>query len=136
MQRAAGRREREMEQGMKDGAQPEIECPVPLATLTSLNNAEPSEVLDLVRELPEEVRIRLALYCYNRSHLRRLGLTTASTVDPERLAQLGGTLGEVLAEQSRATGLSFGTEPIVEPKKRAEKPKPKVSLGGRGWVDR
>ena len=121
---------------MKDSAQPEIECPVPLTTLNALRDAGPSEALAAVLPFSEELRIKLALYCYNRSHLRSLGLTVASTVNPERLAQLGGTLGEVLAEQSRATGLSFGTEPIVDPKKKVEKPKPKISLGGRGWVDR
>ena len=121
---------------MKVGPQPEFECPVDLATLNRLRGAEGSEVVGSVASLAEEVRIKLALYCYNRSHLRPLGLTVASTVAPELLAKIGGTLGEVLAEQSRATGLSFGTEPIVEPKKRAEKPKPKISLGGRGWVDR
>ena len=121
---------------MRDSATPDVDCPVPLATLSTLRGAEPSEVVRSVGSLSEEARIRLALYCYNRSHLRTLGLTVASTVDPDVLAQLGGTLGEVLAEQSRGTGLSFGTEPIVDPKKRAEKPKPKISLGGRGWVDR
>jgi hypothetical protein len=121
---------------MKVGPQPEIECPVPLTELNSLRSAEPSEVLAAVASMAEDVRIKLALYCYNRSHLRQLGLTVASTVDPELLARMGGTLGEVLAEQSRARGLSFGTEPILEPKKRAEKPKPKISLGGGGWADR
>ena len=120
---------------MKVGPQPEFECPVDLATLNRLRGAEGSEVVGSVASLAEDVPIKLALYCYNRS-LRPLGLTVASTVDPELLAKVGGTLGEALAEQSRATGLSFGTEPIVEPKKRAEKAKPKVSVGGRGWVDR
>ena len=121
---------------MKFGPQPEIDCPIPLTRLNSLRSAEPAEVQDALDALPEEQRIHLALYCYNRSHLRQLGLTVAASIDPERLAALGGTMGEVIAEQSRATGLSFGTEPIVEAKKRPEKPKPKISLGGRGWVDR
>jgi hypothetical protein len=121
---------------MKDGPQGEIDCPLPLATITELKNADPGEVVASVLPLSEELRIKLALYCYNRAHLRPLGLIVAATIDPERLAQLGGTLGEVIAAQSRASGLSFGTEPLPEPKKRAEKPKPKISLGGRGWVDR
>ncbi|MGA0597743.1 hypothetical protein [Enterovirga sp. CN4-39] len=121
---------------MKDGPQGEIDCPLPLATVAELKNAEAREVVASVLPLSEELRIKLALYCYNRAHLRPLGLTVASTIDPERMAALGGTLGEVIASQSRASGLSFGTEPIAEPKKRVEKPKPKISLGGRGWVDR
>ncbi len=122
---------------MKDGPQGEIDCPLPLATVGELKNAEPREVVASVLPLSEELRIKLALYCYNRAHLRQLGLTVATTIDPERLAALGGTLGEVIANQSRATGLSFGTEPVEAPtKKRTEKPKPKISLGGRAWVDR
>jgi hypothetical protein len=121
---------------MRHGAEPDVECPLPVATLNSLNKAEEAEVLASVLPLSEPLRVRLALYCYNRSHLRQLGLTVASTVDAERLAELGGTLGGVLAAQSREAGLSFGTEPIVQPKQRVEKPKPKVSLGGRGWIDR
>lgn len=121
---------------MRHGAEPDVECPLPVATLNSLNKADEAEVLATVLPLSEPMRVRLALYCYNRSHLRQLGLTVAATVDAERLAELGGTLGGVLAAQSREVGLSFGTEPIVQPKKRVEKPKPKISLGGRGWTDR
>ncbi|MBM0204256.1 hypothetical protein JNW90_14910 [Micromonospora sp. STR1s_5] len=120
---------------MKVGPQPEIDCPLPLETLSSLRSAGHSEVVASILPFSEELRIKLALYCYNRSHLRQLGLIVAGTINPERLAVLGGAMGEVIAEQSRASGLSFGTELVAERKNRAEKPKPKISLGGRGWVD-
>lgn len=115
---------------MRDSAEPEIDCPVSIETLGRLSRADVSTVLADMRDYPEERRVRLALYCYNRSHLRTLALTIASSVDPARLAALAGTMGEVLAAQSQASGLSFGTEPIVTGK--PEKPKPKISLGGRG----
>jgi hypothetical protein len=114
---------------MKDSAEPDVDCPVPIETLRKLNSTtNAADVLAIVRDYPEGKRVRLALFCYNRSHLRTLALTIASSVDPVRLAQLAGTMGEVLAAQCRASGLSFGTEPIVTGK--PVKAKPKISLGG------
>ena len=119
---------------MKDGAEPDVDCPIPIEVLSELNGADPSDALAAVSLYSEQHRVRLALFCYNRSHLRKLALTIASSIDPARLAELAGTIGEVLAAQSQASGLSFGTEPITPPgKRRAEKPKPKISLGGRSY---
>ena len=119
---------------MKDGAEPDVDCPISIETLRELNRADLSDALDVVSKYSEQQRVRLALFCYNRSHLRKLALTIASSVDPARLAEFAGTMGEVLAAQSQASGLSFGTEPITPPgKKRAEKAKPRISLGGRGY---
>ncbi len=101
--------------------------------LKSLRSAEPSEILEAIAPLTEEQRIQLALYCYNRSHVRELRLRVAATIDAARLAALGGTTGQAIAAQSRATGLSFGTEAIVDPQKKPER---KISLGGRGCVER
>ena len=111
-------------------AEPDALCPVSLDALGGLYRADRDTVLETVRDLPEEKRVRLALFCYNRAHLRDLGLTIASSVDPGRLGELAGTMGEVLAAQCAARGLSFGTEPQVVAK--ASKPKMKISLGGRG----
>ncbi|MDB5512251.1 MAG: hypothetical protein JWR08_1734 [Enterovirga sp.] len=121
---------------MRDSAEPEVDCPIPIATLNELNRAEPHVVLDHARAFSEPLRVRLALYCYNRSHLRQLALTVASSVDPDRLKELAGTMGEVLAAQCRASGLSFGTEPLPQAKPEKAKPARKISLGGRGWTDR
>ena len=96
---------------MIGAAEPELECPVPLQTLNTLNRSDVATVLSTVKAYSEEQRVRLALYCYNRSHLRTLALTVASSVDPARLSKLAGTMGEVLASQCQASGLSFGTEP-------------------------
>ena len=117
---------------MKDSAEPDVDCPVPLDTLNALYRADAPDVLAAVRGFSEEKRVRLALFCYNRSHLRKLGLTIAASVDPARLAALAGTMGEVLAAQCQASGLSFGTEPIATGTKKPVKEKPKISLGGRG----
>lgn len=114
---------------MKDSAEPDVDCPVPIDTLRQLSTAErPADVLEIVRDYPETQRVRLALFCYNRAHLRTLALTLASSIDPVRLAELAGTMGEVLAAQCRDSGLSFGTEPVVTGK--PAKSKPKISLGG------
>ena len=111
-------------------AEADAVCPVSLDQLGVLTRAEAPDVIEAVRDFPEEKRVRLALFCYNRSHLRALALTIASTVEPERLVDLAGTMGGVLAAQSRAKGLSFGTQPLPSDKK-PEKPKSKISLGGR-----
>lgn len=111
-------------------AEPDAECPVSLETLNDLRRLDAEAVLDAVRSLPELKRVRLALFCYNRAHLRGLALAIASSVDPARLAELAGTMGEVLAAQCQASGLSFGTEPAVTAK--IVTAKRRISLGGRG----
>ncbi len=116
---------------MKDSAEPDVDCPVPTETLRKLNSTgNPADVLHAVRDYSEGKRVKLALFCYNRSHLRTLALRIASSLDPVRLEELAGTMGAVLAAQCRESGLSFGTVPIVTGKPM--KAKPKISLGGRG----
>lgn len=111
-------------------AEADVQCPVALETLHELRASTPAEIVASVRDFSEEKRVRLALYCYNRAHLRSVGLTVASMVEPARLAELAGTMGEVLAAQCRANGLSFGIETVAMAK--PSKSKPKISLGGRG----
>lgn len=110
-------------------AEADVECPVSLETLNEMRASNPAEIADTIRDFSEAKRVRLALYCYNRAHLRTLGLTVASAIEPTRLAEIAGTMGEVLAAQCRASGLSFGIETVAMAK--PSKAKPKISLGGR-----
>jgi hypothetical protein len=110
-------------------AEPDATCPVSLDTLGQLYRANKLSVPDILRDVPEDKRARLALFCYNRSHLRDLALTIAETCDPVRLGELAGTLGQVLAAQCRSKVRSFG----IEPGATGIRPKAKISLaGGRG----
>lgn len=111
-------------------AQADGVCPVSLDQLTELTRASAPDILDAVRDFSEEKRVRLALFCYNRSHLRTLALAVASSVEPERLEELAGPMGGVMGAQSRASGLSFGAQQIRSDQK-VEKARPKISLGGR-----
>lgn len=52
--------------------------------------------------MSEDRRARLAMFCYHQAHLRELGSTIAASCDAARLAQLAGTMGQVMAEQCRA----------------------------------
>jgi hypothetical protein len=96
----------------------EADCPVPLDLLGQLYRAEPTCVTGMLRDVSEDRRARLAMFCYHRAHLRELGLTVAASCDAGRLAQLAGTMGQVMAEQCRAGVREFGGQaPHWAPKK-------------------
>ena len=94
--------------------------------LGRLYHADAVSIRKMVGDMPQDQRARLAFFCYGKAHMRDLGLTIAETVDETRLAQLAGTLGEVLVAQCRAKARSFGTDPL----RRVTLPA-KVSLAGR-----
>jgi hypothetical protein len=60
-------------------------------------------VLDLLGGLSPTERANLAMFCYRKSHLHRIGLAIAATCDLDTLIQGWGTaLGQALFAQSRA----------------------------------
>jgi hypothetical protein len=91
-------------------AEAEASCPVSLDVLGQLYRSDKSSVVEMLKDFPEDKRARLALFCYNRSHLRDLALAIAETCDASRLAELAGTLGQVLAAQCRGHLQNFGRE--------------------------
>ena len=111
-------------------AEPDAECPISLDSLGELYRSDEFAIPDMLQGVSELQRIRLALFCYNRAHFRKLGLTIASTVDPDRLSEFAGTMGQVLAAQCQTNGLSYGLDRSAV--HAAVKPKAKISLGGRG----
>lgn len=99
---------------LKDFGNPEPGgiCPVPLAKLEKLYRAYPGEIVRLIAEMPEDRRIRLAVFCYGRPHLRDVGLAIAAICDEARLAEMAGMMGMVLAAQCRAkVGMAGGERP-------------------------
>ena len=67
-----------------------------------LYRANESTVFDLLPELTLQDRAYLAMYCYRKSHLHRIGLAIAATCDENVLVQTWGTaLGQTLFAQSR-----------------------------------
>jgi len=67
-----------------------------------LYRASESSVFDLLPELSLQDRAYLAMFCYRKSHLHRIGLAIAATCDENVLVQTWGTaLGQTLYAQSR-----------------------------------
>jgi hypothetical protein len=75
---------------------------VPEELIGRLYRASESTVFDLLPELTLQDRAYLAMYCYRKSHLHRIGLAIAATCDESVLVQTWGTaLGQTLFAQSR-----------------------------------
>jgi hypothetical protein len=75
---------------------------VPADLIGRLYRASESTVFDLLPELSLQDRAYLAMFCYRKSHLHRIGLAIAATCDENVLVQTWGTaLGQTLYAQSR-----------------------------------
>jgi hypothetical protein len=75
---------------------------VPEELVGRLFRAGESAVAELLGELSLLQRANLAMYCYRKSHLHRIGLAIASTCDLGTLVQAWGTaLGQAIFTQSR-----------------------------------
>jgi hypothetical protein len=75
---------------------------VPEELIGRLYRASESTVFDLLPELTLQDRAYLAMFCYRKSHLHRIGLAIAATCDESVLVQTWGTaLGQTLYAQSR-----------------------------------
>ena len=78
--------------------------PVPDSILSRLFQADEDAVRDLALELPPTIRLRLAMFCYGRSHLREKGYQLASACEEAALLKAGepgARLAQACAEQSR-----------------------------------
>ncbi len=75
---------------------------VPEDLIGRLYRASESTVFDLLPELSLQDRAYLAMFCYRKSHLHRIGLAIAATCDENVLVATWGTaLGQTLYAQSR-----------------------------------
>src|SRR5438270_3476097 len=75
---------------------------VPEELIGRLYRATESSVFDMLPELSLQDRAYLAMFCYRKSHLHRIGLAIAATCDESVLVQTWGTaLGQTLFAQSR-----------------------------------
>jgi hypothetical protein len=86
-----------------------------------LHHATKESVLDLVAAFQANERVRLAMYCYHKCHLRRVGLVIATTCDLNSLVREWGlVLGEAIFDQSR--------EHSEEPGRIGARTRPKITL--------
>jgi hypothetical protein len=104
---------------------------VPEELIGRLYRATESSVFDMLPELSIQDRAYLAMFCYRKSHLHRIGLAIAATCDESVLVQTWGTaLGQTLYAQSR--------EPPPVPARAPGPHRSKITLatlgGSSPWV--
>jgi hypothetical protein len=94
---------------------------IPEELVGRLHHATEHSVIDLVAAFTANERARLAMFCYHKSHLRRIGLAIATTCDLNSLVQEWGlVLGRAIFAQSR--------ERSEEPGRMGVRPRPKITL--------
>ncbi|QFT33718.1 hypothetical protein K1718_22885 [Roseibium porphyridii] len=76
------------------------DCPVSEDLLKRLLEATLSAVSDVGDQLPERQRAALAVYCYRRSHFRKLGLSLASHCSKQAMILEAGHAGEMIHMQA------------------------------------
>src|SRR5215475_11912382 len=75
---------------------------VPEELIGRLYRATESSVFEMLPDLTLQDRAYLAMFCYRKSHLHRIGLAIAATCDESVLVQTWRTaLGQTLYAQSR-----------------------------------
>src|ERR1700681_2970105 len=75
---------------------------IPEELVGRLHRATEHSVIDLVAAFTANERARLAMFCYHKSHLRRIGLAIATTCDLNSLVEGWGViLGQAVFAQSR-----------------------------------
>ena len=100
----------------------------PLSEAEILNQilAGPKDAMAIGESLPELQRARIAQFCYQRVHMRELGLKLASTCGLNSLKAAFGRGGEVVYQQSRDVE---GTLGALKNSPGSQPPKP-VTLKG------
>jgi hypothetical protein len=94
------------------GPQFDNEQPVPAEFAERLYRAGESQAAALVSGFSATQRANLAVYCYHKAHLHRIGLAIAATCERSALELTWGrTLGKVLYDQSR----ELAPAPITNP---------------------
>ncbi|MGX1166717.1 hypothetical protein AB7M16_002983 [Bradyrhizobium sp. USDA 372] len=94
-------------------------CPVRDELLGEMYRASESGLPRLVESVSPDVRARLALFCYHRSHLHSLAVAIAASCSERDLIENGGRVGSTLFVLSRertakaSTSLSGGRKPIT-----------------------
>ena len=76
-------------------------CPVRDELLGEMYRASEGGLPRLVETVSPDVRARLALFCYRRSHLHALAMAIAGSCSERDLIMLGGRVGSTLYALSR-----------------------------------
>jgi len=95
------------------------DCPVRDDLLGEMYRASEGGLQSLVETVSSDVRARLALFCYHRSHLHSLAVAIAASCTQRELIEAGGRVGSTLYALSRersassVSSLSGGRKPIT-----------------------
>lgn len=85
---------------------------IPDELIGRLYRATENSVVDLLPDISAQDRAYLAMFCYRKSHLHRIGLAIAATCGESVLVQTWGTaLGQTLYAQSREGALKHRRVP-------------------------
>ncbi|KAB0682766.1 hypothetical protein [Aureimonas leprariae] len=96
-------------------------CPVPLELLALLLRSDAGRLRAMIDELPETPRAALALYCFSRYHLRRLGLSVALRCPERSLEAVGGSDGRQVLALARDASWSDDERVLREARPAAPK---------------
>jgi hypothetical protein len=103
---------------------------LPEELIGRLYRATESSVFEMLPDLSLQDRAYLAMFCYRKSHLHRIGLAIAATCDENVLVQTWGTaLGQTLYAQSR--------DAPPAPQRAPGQHRSKITLatlGGTSWM--
>ncbi|MGU3537759.1 hypothetical protein [Methylobacterium sp. A54F] len=91
---------------------------MPFDLVMHLIRAEPDTLADILENMPEVSRARLAVWLYGRSHTHEIGIRVAATCEGASLRRTAGLVGNALYELSR--------QPSMPLRQRSHR----VSLGG------
>ncbi len=77
-------------------------CPVSDEIFGRLRQASPSDAVEIAQSLPGSQCAQLAVFCYRRRHLHKLGLNIASICERSALVTAApGASGMLIYDQSR-----------------------------------
>jgi hypothetical protein len=94
---------------------------IPAELVGRLHRAPDDHLLDLVLAFGAAERARLAMHCYRKAHLRRVGLRIASTCDLNSLVrEWGSALGRTIYARSR--------EDTEVSDRSGDRPRPAITL--------
>lgn len=100
---------------------------VPEELIGRLHRATDTTILDLMAKFTAQERANLAMFCYHKAHLRRIGLAIAATCDlPSLVQQWGTVLGHAIFTQSRGGA----TDP--DPARASHRPKVTLARSAGG----
>ena len=105
-------------------------CPVRDELLGQMYRANEHGLARLVESVSSDVRAKLALFCYRRSHLHSLALAIGASCSERELVETGGRVGLALYALSReptsraTTAASGNRKPITLSTKPLSTPAP------------